>query len=241
MEYDELFKQAEEYFRADQYAKAERYLKELVLKDYKKALVFHMLGTIYYDSGKFNKAIRAFQRALEIDPSLTDASIGLSIIFNDLGRYEEGQKIFSEAQQRLKRKSVEDPKFNQLLSIKCTELGDLYFKYGHFEEALEHFQKALDLSIRKIGITMKIVECYVKEGYYEKAIHMLRALCKTHPRFMAGRLKLGKLYYDSHQVPMAILQWEHVLTVEPENLQAKEYLKLTDSIGVIHTVKDIGV
>ena len=53
-----------------------------------------------------------------------------------------------------------------------------------------------------------------------------------------GHLRLGKLYYDCHQIPNAILQWEYVLRRDPENVQAHEYLALVDAIDVIHT--DIG-
>ena len=60
-----------------------------------------MLATIYYDKGQFSKAIKTFKRALEIDPTYTDASVGLSIILNDLGRYEEGKEVFQKAQKLL--------------------------------------------------------------------------------------------------------------------------------------------
>ena len=236
-----LFQAAEKHFRANEYTQAEPILNQLILNGYKKSLVFHMLGTIYYDHGKFNKAIRAFKRALEIDPSLTDASIGLSIILNDLGKYEEGQKVFSEAQLTLRRNRAEDPHLKEKLSVKHGELGDLYFQHNHLTEALEQFHKALNLSTCKEELTMKIIECHLQEGDQQKAIHILRTLCKEYPEFTVGRLKLGKLYYDSHQVPNAILQWEQVLRKNPKNTQAKEYLRLTQSMDTIHTLHGFGM
>ena len=87
-----------------------------------------MLATIYYDRGKFNKAIKTFKRALEIDPSYTDASVGLSIILNDLGRYEEGQEVFEVAQKVLEeKKKKNDPFIDKLIAQKHEELGDIYF------------------------------------------------------------------------------------------------------------------
>lgn len=240
--YDELFQAAEKSFQANKYVQAEPLLNQLVLKGYKKAFVFHMLGTIYYHNGKFNRAIRAFKRAIEIDPSLTDASIGLSIILNDLGRYKEGQKVFHEAQFVLGRKKKNHgPDLNEKLSEKHSELGDLYFKHDRVAEALEQFQRALSLSTHKPELTMKIVECHIQEGDRQKTVHLLRTLCRDFPKFVEGRLKLGKLYYDFHKVPDAILQWEQVLRVDPENTQAKEYLKLIHSMDTIHTLQDAGL
>ncbi len=58
---------ARDYFRENKYGLAEPLLNQLILKNAKSPEVFQMLGTIYYDQGKFNKAIRAFRRALEAD------------------------------------------------------------------------------------------------------------------------------------------------------------------------------
>jgi tetratricopeptide (TPR) repeat protein len=77
----------------------------LLQRPQKNPEVFQMLGTIYYDQGKFNKAIKTFQRALEIDPSYTDASVGLSIILNDIGRYDEGKKVFQDAKKLIDLRS----------------------------------------------------------------------------------------------------------------------------------------
>ena len=234
---NELFESAERYFKANDYAKAEPILSQMAVRGCKNALVFHMLGTMYYNHGKFNKAIRTFKRALEIDPSLTDASIGLSIILNDLGRYEEGQKVFHKAQAILGQRKAVDPKLNENILSKHLELGDLYCQAGGFTDALEQFEKALNLSKGKAEITLKIVECHLQEGHQERAMDLLRVLCKKYPQFSEARLKLGKLYYDFHQVPEAIFQWERVLQSDPYNHQAKEYLRLTQSIDVIHTYR----
>ena len=97
---------AREYFIANEYSLAEPLLNQCVLKNIKSPEVFHMLGTIYYDQGKFKKAIRSFKRALDIDPAFTDSSIGLSIIYNDLGQYEAGQQVFADARKILDQKKL---------------------------------------------------------------------------------------------------------------------------------------
>lgn len=231
----ELLQAAREKFQEGLYAQAETILNQLVLRSIKEAEIFQMLGTIYYDQGKFNKAIRAFRRALEIDPAFTDASVGLSIILNDLGRYDEGKKVFEEAKTMLAQRASEgDPYVNEKLSIKHDELGEMYSHYGRFNEAIEQYFKALNLSRRKPELTMKIAECYVKLEEYQKAIKFLRELCFEHPDFHGARLRLGKIYYDSHQVPEAVEQWESVLRRDPENKQARDYLRLAQAVEVVN-------
>ncbi|MEK6554438.1 MAG: tetratricopeptide repeat protein [Bdellovibrionota bacterium] len=230
---DELFTTAEDHFKDNEYAAAEPILNQLVLKSIKKPEVFHMLGTIYYDQGKFNKAIRSFKRALEINPGFTDSSVGLSIILNDLGRYEEGQKVFDEARAMLSLRSTNNDHFmNEKFSQKHIELGDLYFQHNRMNEALEEFEKALTLTPQNLDVQMKMIDIYIAQKNTSLAIKELRALVRENPALVPARLKLGKSFYDSHQIPEAIEQWENALRYEPGNTVARDYLRLAQTVQV---------
>lgn len=222
---------AREYFNENKYSLAEPILNQLILKNAKSPEVFHMLGTIYYDHGKFNKAIRAFKRALELEPTFTDASVGLSIILNDLGKYEEGRKVFEEARELLAKQSQsEDPYINEKFSIKHDELGEMYFQHGRFKEALEQYYKALNLSSRKPELTMKIVEAFIALGAVEKALKELRALIKEYPGFLSARVRLGKVLYDSGDVEGAIEQWEATTHRDPAHGEAQRLLRQAQAL-----------
>ena len=223
---DELLSAAREYFQENKYSLAEPLLNQLILKNGKSPEVFHMLGTVYYDQGKFNKAIRSFRRALELDPAYTDASVGLSIILNDLGRYDDGRKVFEDAQKILKTKTAEeDPYMNEKFAVKHDELGELYLHAGRGRDALEQFYKALNLSSRKPELTMKIVECYVRLGSPERAIKELKDLVRDFPGFLNARVRLGRLLFDSSDVAHAIDQWEAVLQKDPSHSEAQRLIR----------------
>lgn len=240
----ELFTTAENYFMENRYAQAEPILNQLVLKNTKKTEVFHMLGTIYYDQGKFNKAIRAFRRSLEIDPHFTDASIGLSIILNDLGRYEEGQKVFDEARSLLASKTmpapIEKPEeiievkskaINEQIASKHNELGTLYFDNEQPDEALMQFKNAYGLTlISRPEYGIKIVDCYIKLNQSSIAIRELKSLVRDFPNFILGRIKLGSCYFESHQIPEAIEQLEIALKFDPNNEMITDLLQQTHKI-----------
>lgn len=223
---DEMLSTARDYFRENKYALAEPILNQLILKNAKSPEVFQMLGTIYYDQGKFNKAIRAFRRALELEPTYTDASVGLSIILNDLGKYEEGRKIFDEARELLARQnSSEDPYLNEKFSIKHDELGEMYFHHGRPKEALEQYFKALVLSNRKPELTMKVVECMIRINETEKALKELRNLIKEYPGFLSARVRFGKILYERGDVAGAIEQWEAATQRDPNHSEAQRLLR----------------
>lgn len=229
--YDDALHLAKDYFQESKYDQAEPLLNQMILQNQKSPEIFHMLGTIYYDQGKFSKAIRAFRRALDLDPRFTDASVGLSIILNDIGRYEEGKQVFEEARNFLQqRKDQDDPYINEKLSIKHDELGEMYFQYGRYRESLEQYDRALVLSTRKPELTMKRVECLLKTGEGQAAIQALMDLIRDEPRYVGARLKLGQINYEMGQVAEAVEQWEWILEQNPDHAEAKRLLKQAQSI-----------
>lgn len=228
----ELLETAREHFREGNYRVAESLLQQLLLVDSRNPEVFHMMATIFYDQGKFNKAVKTFRRALEIDPTFTDASVGLSIILNDLGKYDEGKKVFLEAQAALAKKSSDaDPYIQEKLASKHDELGEMYFRYKRYDEALEQYLKALSLSTRKADLKMKIIECFIKKEDTSRAVKELRVLVQEYPQFVPARLKLGLLFFAAKKVIEAVEQWETVLIRDPDHPLANKYLQMAQESG----------
>jgi cytochrome c-type biogenesis protein CcmH/NrfG len=232
---EDLLSAAREYFQENKYSLAEPLLNQLILRNGKSPEVFHMLGTIYYDQGKFNKAIRSFRRALELDPAFTDASVGLSIILNDLGRYEDGRQVFDEAKKILaSRTNLEDPYMNEKFALKHDELGEMYMQHNRPKEAMEQFYKALNLSSRKPELTMKIVECFCRVGAPERAIKELKDLVRDFPGFLNARIRLGRLLFENGDVAYAIDQWEAVLQKDPAHGEAQRLIRQSQAMTELH-------
>lgn len=229
----EMLADARENFISGNYKVAEPLLNQLILQSTRNAEVFHMLATIFYDKGQFNKAIKTFKRALEIDPGYTDASVGLSIILNDLGRYEEGKQIFEEAQKLLDRKSGKmDTYVEEKLASKHEEIADIYFQYKCYNDALDQLFKAQKLTTRKAEISMRLAECFVKIGESDKAIKELKNIIKDFPQLTMARIKLGVIYYNLNNLAEATEQWESVLLRDPHHAEAIQYLKMANAAGI---------
>lgn len=229
----DLLQEAKEYFKQGQYNIAEQLLGRLVLSNTKDPEVYHMLATIFYDRGQFSKAIRTFKRALELDPTYTDASVGLSIILNDLGKYEEGKKVFLEADRILRQKKQQaDPYMDEKIATKHQELADLYLQTHRPKEALEQLLRAQKLSSRRAEISLRIADCYLQTQEQEKAILTLRQLIKDYPNFLTARMRLGNLLYQLGRVAEATHMWESVLAREPQHEEAKKRIEMAQAVGV---------
>ncbi|WP_413559318.1 tetratricopeptide repeat protein [Bdellovibrio sp. HCB209] len=230
---DDMISEARGYFINGNYKMAEPILNQMLLQNTRNPEVYQMLATIAYDKGQFSKAIKTFKRALEIDPTYTDASVGLSIILNDLGKYDEGKQVFLDAQAQLDKKSgKQDPFVDEKLASKHEELADLYYQYKRYNEALEQLLKAQKLSSRKAEITLRVAEVNVQLNQSDRAIKDLKSLIREYPHLIPARLKLGAIYYNSNNIAEATEQWENILIRDPQHPEALRYLKMAQAAGI---------
>jgi tetratricopeptide (TPR) repeat protein len=230
----QLLDEAREAFIDGKYQQAEPLLMQPTLINSNNPEVYQMLATIYYNRGQFNKAIKTFKKALEIDPTYSDAAVGLSIILNDLGKYDEAKKVFEQAQTIVDKKKSYQQSSNleEKIASKHIEAADLYLQIRRFDEALEQYMKAYHLSTKKGDIALSISECYVQAGQKEKAIKELKAVIQYDSRLIKPRLKLGLILYNSHMVAEAVEQWENIIRLEPKNTEALRYLKMAQTTGI---------
>lgn len=233
----QLLDEAREAFIEGQYKEAESLLQQPTLQNSNNPEVFQMMATIFYNRGQFNKAIKTFKKALAIDPTYTDAAVGLSIILNDLGKYDEAKKVFEDAQNLIDKKKAQQSSqvsnaIEEKFATKHLELANMYMQYKRYTSALEQYQHAYNLSQKKVEITLQMVECQMEAGQSQQAIKSLRMLLQSNNKLIAPRLKLGLILYNSHMIAEAVDQWENVLRLDPKNEEAIRYLKMASATGI---------
>ena len=229
----QLIEEARAAFIDGDYKTAEPILNQPTLLNSKNPEVLQMLATIYYDQGKFNKAIATFKQALEVEPGYTDAAVGLSIILNDIGRYDDAKKVFEDARAHLDfKKQSASPDQNEIFSDKHAELADLYLQHRRYEESADQYRRAISLASKKGDLTLRLAECFVQAGQKDLAVKELKNLLAIDPRLTAPRLKLGLILYNSHHIAEAVDQWENILRYDNKNQEALRYLKMAQAAGV---------
>src|SRR5512144_2061806 len=101
---DEQLKQAvalgREHYEKREYDKAERQLTKVIASGQRFADIHNMMGVIHHDRGRLEAARDSFKRALEINPSYTEAALNLAVTYNDLGDYELAQQVYRSAVHR---------------------------------------------------------------------------------------------------------------------------------------------
>ena len=219
-------KQAEQAFHARDFEKAEK-LIILSLQKEKTPQAYYLLGQLYYEKNQFSHAIAAFKKTLVLDPHFVDASISLSVIYNDLGHYEEGGFIFNRALRSVETHDKgTDPFLNDQLSAKHVELAEAYMKFLRYAEAETQLKSALKLKPNDPDALLHLAKVLFKQGKKEEALVILRNLKKEQPKFIQARIALGLLSYSMGHVLQAVEEWERVVEIEPNQEQALAYLKM---------------
>ena len=108
----------------------------------------------------------------------------------------------------------------------------MYLQHKRYNESIEQYLKAQQLSDKKVDYSVRISECYVQSGQKDKAIKELKAILQIDQKLIAPRLKLGLILYNSHHIAEAVDQWENILRYDTNNQEALRYLKMAQAAGV---------
>lgn len=210
-----------------EFRRADALIHEKVTREPTSPDGHYLLGVSNYFQGNVGPTISALRRALELDPRHTDAAICLSVLLNDLGKYEDAKKIFEQANQSVvhRREGIVSG-VDQKFSVKHLELGDLYFRYRRYDESIEEYSKAALLNPTHYETRIRRAKAYARKGFVSRALQDLQALKHDHPEYYPARVHLGLLHYSQGNLINAELEWEEVLHRQSDHPEAIAYLSM---------------
>ncbi len=209
------------------FAMAEPLIQEKIRRNPNGADGYYLLGVFHYMQGRLGTTVENLKRALAIDPKHTDAAICLSVLYNDIGKYDEAKQVFEQANQSVAHKRTGDiVGVDRKFAVKHLELADLYFRYRRYDEAIEEYAKAAMLDPSALEIRIRRAKAFAKKGFLTRAMQELQQLKNEHPDYVPGQLQLGLLHYSQGNLLDAELEWEHVLERSPGHREALAYLEM---------------
>ena len=88
---------------------------------------FYLLGVMRYFQGQLGATVENLRKALSIDPHHTDAAICLSVLYNDVGKYDEAKRVFEQANQSVAhRRPGTTLGIDKKFAVKHMELAESY-------------------------------------------------------------------------------------------------------------------
>lgn len=225
---------AKRYFAERQYERCEPLLRKIVQEQSAFADAHNMLGVIYHAWGRFADAITSFEKALAQNPKYTEAMLNLSVLLNDLGRYKDAKKIYTNlragagANGKKKSGTQIEPVLKGKLSNMHAELGDIYSGLGLYPQAAAEYERALVLNPEYVDILTKLGTAQREMGHPKESIDSFRKVLKLRPTYYQARVQLGLTFLVSGKKKDANKEWNAVLESDPQNPSAKMYLSLCE-------------
>ena len=139
-------------------------------------------------SGDLEKAIRIFQKTLEMDPENVAMKLRLADVYIRLGKKDEASKIYGEASQTLRengqldaadevlqKMQAIDPSNSSILLLR----GHNAVEAGEFKEAIQLLQKVADLDQHPEGL-QDLLKAYLQEKMLVEAGSLANKLFAVH-------------------------------------------------------------
>ena len=217
----------QELLNTRRFEPAEQLIRELERTQPQSADVPYFRGVSLYFQGKLGQAVECLRACLALDPQHTDAAICLSVLYNDVGKYDDAKRVFEIANHSVvHQRTGDDLEIDRKFAVKHMEVADLYFRYRRYTEAIEEYGKAAQLDPTVLDIRIRRAKAWAKKGFLTRAMQELQQLKQEHPRYVPARIQLGLLHYSQSNILDAELEWESILEFSPEHREARAYLEM---------------
>jgi tetratricopeptide (TPR) repeat protein len=162
-------------------------------------------GLILEGSNKFADAEQEYKRALEADPTASDAIIGLANIYMR-GRH------FPEAEAELRKVVVAHPE----LAAAHVQLGRVLAAQNKSDDAIAELEAGAKLAPNDASVQRDLADLYETAGKNDKAEASFRALLEQHPNEAELHHGLGKSLLRAKKFEDAQKEFLAAIKLKPE-------------------------
>jgi tetratricopeptide (TPR) repeat protein len=150
-------------------------------------------GVHFHNQGETLKAIQAYQKVIQLDPTYIEAYNNLGIIYQEINDFDRALGVF--------QRSIE---INPQYEKGHNNLGILLYHNGRYEQAIEAFQKALAINPNNIESHINLGILYKQQGQPDKAIASYQKALDINPLRGETHYNIGLLYEQLEKVELAI-------------------------------------
>ncbi len=149
------------------------------------------MGLNYYQQGRYDNAIKIFEKTIELDPNLkVDAYHHLARSYAKKGDTKKAFKFFDQAIQ-----------VNPKAAVVHQDLGEFHFKLGKFEDAVVSLENALSMSPKmSTDAWFKLGVARVRLNRVRAAEEPLRKALEISPDNQQVQDALTEVLYRVHQL-----------------------------------------
>ena len=163
-------------------------------------------GVTFYNQKEYSKAIQAYQKVIELDPTYVEAYNNLGIIYQMMGDVERAFGTYQKATE-----------INPRYEKGYNNLGILLLLKGRYEEALEAFQKALAINPNNIESHINLGILFMKKGQSDEAIESYQKALAIDPLHRETHYNIALLYEQLENLELAISHYQQFIQLSSKS------------------------
>lgn len=154
------------------YAAALRHLLEASKNEAQDPRIWNALGLAYFGRDLSDKAIEAYKKALELDPTYSEAWNNMGVVYLDLAQYDRAMEAFQKALENILYLHPERAWFN---------IGMVQFRRQNYNQAILAFRQATRFAPNMCDAHYYIGESYMAMEKYREAVETFRTIMRICP------------------------------------------------------------
>ena len=171
-------------------------------------------GDAALDANRTSEAIEAFSGALAFKPGSMLAHLQRA------EAYRRGERDLAAALRDAGEASSLDPTAPQPIEL----LGDVSAAMGRYDEAVDHYDRYLQLDDRSTRVLYKVALAYMRQGQADRGIEPLRRAIGLDDRFAEAHYLLGLVLRDRGNNDQALTELRRAIALDAALIPAREEL-----------------
>jgi len=171
----------------------------------KDAAFYNNRGISYGKKGQFDLAILDYDRALDINPRLTEAYYNRGNAYGKRGQYDQAISDFTKALD-----------INPKLADAYYNRGIAYFEKRQYDQAISDYNKALQINPKYADAYINRGRAYGRKGEHDQTISDCNKALEINPRLAEAYNNRGFAHYNKGQYDQAILDYNKALEIDPK-------------------------
>jgi tetratricopeptide (TPR) repeat protein len=172
-------------------------------------IAFSNLGVIYKNTGREEKAIATYERAIAKKPNFADAYTNLGNLYKDLGNLD--QALTSTLKSLELKPDNPDAHIN---------LGSIHKDLGNLDQALTSTLKSLELKPDNPTAHMNLGAIYSKLRIHKSALNATLKSIEIQPDNHNAYVNLSEIYNRINDTTKAIESINHAIKLDTQNANA---------------------
>ena len=222
----EEFAHARQLLQQGQYDDAIAELQKLSAAQPALKGLAHELGTAYYRKGDYLQAIGSFKQALQQDSADSEATQLLGMSYYLGGKPVDAIPLLEKVQDWYPRANVDASYI----------LGQCYIQTKDYPHARQAFAKMFDLPPDSAGSFLVTARMLFRQEFEPVALEYAQKAVALDPKLPLANFLLGEIHLFQSQVPEAIADFQHELSLNPGH--AATYYKLADAYSRLQKFDD---